>query len=139
MKNWYIPIVLTLGLLVSSCIGANNYAPIEEAIESIEVKDYERFNAIIITDVTAARDLAVADSDEIAVVCWDGVLEFLDRVDPSVFVGESQGVAHSYQKARVVRRFLEGDMPVDLKLACSAMVGESKNVFKKLLRIMSPV
>lgn len=85
----------------------------------------------VVVDLDAAQAIAVANNDELAAACFPVLKDWLVTAtgSPTPTLGQIKGVISAYEKARTIRRGLEGggpSIPNKVKLACAALLQDER-------------
>lgn len=84
-------------------------------------------------DLEMALQLATDHDDPAGVQCYSMLLTKIDGVAEFAAM-PSAGVVSAYEKARILRRRVEGRSGEDVRVACSALVNDSAGVVLRLVR-----
>lgn len=112
-----------LTLLLGACASTTQPSGLDQALAKL--------SADVIVDLDAAQAIAVANNDELAIACYPALRAWLvtslGTSTPSL--GQVKGVISGYEKARTLRRGLEGGVggiPTPVKLACAALLQDER-------------
>ena len=134
--------IIGIVLFLSGCAG---FRPVGISGD-LKEDPVDTFSAFVREDVNKARWLATAANDRPAMVCYEELLNWIDETadqkqrlvnaesgfDPDIHL-QGDGIVTAYQRARNLRRRIQKSVPEEVKIACAAMVYESKSFLTRLL------
>lgn len=83
-----------------------------------------RLQQLTSADLKAALDSAISHDDKLSVPCWSYLSQAVTQQAPKTDV---VGIASAYQRLRNLRRGVLGGISDELRLACAAMVQDSRD------------
>lgn len=133
----FLLVVAMIALAGCSTLGTK-----KDPIRRVE-QDVSKALAKAVPDAQQASRLATAAHDVPAMMCYPQLIKWLKGL--KIYQGEatdkaSVGAFVTYQRVRNLRRGFTSGVPENVRVACSAMVNESKGVvFKLLAKIGLPI
>jgi len=122
-----ITAIILAGLLLSGCAGNI----VTKAITSDDPDEI----SFVRKDLEAALASAKANDDQLGEMCWAAIIKKIEEPRTKTNV---VGALSAYQKARNVRRKLEGGLDTSLRIGCAPMLTESRKVIFSKLRKLAP-
>lgn len=121
------PVVIVLASLLAGCsatatVGTPSTAPAPSGLSQLAT--------FTVADLTSADSDAVANGDALAHACYPALAKFVTSLAPTG--GNVSGAFSAFQKARDLRRGVQGGLPDYLKLGCAPLLVDEQVMIAKL-------
>lgn len=126
-------IALFVGLFLTACSALPSHTDNSKTVFNEETDSTLTSKLVNLTerDLQSALDSAKAHNDKIATLCYEAILPLAaakNEADHTQVVGPIS----AYQKARNVRKFLEGLAGDNIKIACGPLLADTNSVLSRL-------